>query len=559
MCAGLHDVNRYLRPLLPAGVVVILLAARPPAVRGITPDNPRVRAAVARALEYLEGTNEGRLGAKALVGLTFTKAGKKDHPKVTLAIKAIQASLTKGSAQFNADIYSTGISIMLLVAVDPSKYRFEIEQLVESLHRRQKDHGAWGYPPSNPNNGRTCDTSMTQYAVLGLWEAEDLAGIETPRLVWDRVARWLLLTQDPGGGVGYQGRPAETLGKNVKQSGVKHSMTVAALGSLYIVKDRVGIARLKKRVDDDTPAEFQPYESPEQRAARIKTRIDLRLFARALADGNRWMEDKYRVGELTNYVHYSLYALERFESLREAQAAGRSEPTEKTDKSKWYNRAAIFLLKTQKADGSWESQTGPIPDTCFASLCLMGSTRATLARASIRRYRGDTLIGGQGIPDAQRLRLRDGRVVVEPASRPFDRVLTLLTQPGHPDYLSAVESLADAARSTPVEPLGAHRDQLLELALHGPPAVRPLAIACLGRIKDLDQAGYVVCLVRDPSRKVSAAAESALKNASRRSGPPDAEDQDSAVARENAFEYWAAWYRTVRPDVDLTTLARRVR
>ena len=143
------------------------------------------------------------------MGLAWAKHGEDPaHPQIADAVRAIQSALRKGPQQFRAGIYDTGIAIMFLVAVDPSRYRFEIESLVESLHLRQKTDGAWGYPPEHPTHGATCDTSMTQYAVLGLWEAEDQAGVETPRLVWDRVARWLLLTQDSSGGFGYQGKPA---------------------------------------------------------------------------------------------------------------------------------------------------------------------------------------------------------------------------------------------------------------------------------------------------------------------------------------------------------------
>ncbi len=56
-------------------------------------------------------------------------------------------------------------------------------------------------------------------------------------------------------------------------------MTIAALGSLHIVKDRVGITQLKKNSSDDTPDALVPYELPEERADRIKTQIDLRHFA----------------------------------------------------------------------------------------------------------------------------------------------------------------------------------------------------------------------------------------------------------------------------------------
>ncbi len=200
-----------------ASMLVMLLGQMvlwPSTTSAITPDNPRVQAAVKKGLEFLEGAGESRLGGQSLVALTLAKGGKDPtHPKIAAAITAIQAALRNGPEQFRAGIYDTGIAIMLLVEVDASRHRYEIESLVQSLHLRQKADGAWGYPPEHPDHGKTCDTSMTQYAVLGLWEAEDLAGVETPRLVWDRVARWLLLTQDPGGGYGYQGQLATRLGR----------------------------------------------------------------------------------------------------------------------------------------------------------------------------------------------------------------------------------------------------------------------------------------------------------------------------------------------------------
>ncbi len=540
-----------MRWILFAALLVILgLSAR--VSWAITPENPRVRSAVKQAIHFLESTKDSRLGAKSLVGLTFAKFGeKKSHPKIAEAIRAIQAALAKGPDKFNADIYSTGISVMFLVAVHPSRYRYEIEALVKSLHMRQKSHGAWGYPLTHKTSGKTCDTSMTQYAVLGLWEAEELAGVETPRLVWDRVARWLLLTQDPSGGFGYQGNPAARLGRYNKQSGVRHSMTVAALGSLYIVKDRVGITSLKKRSYDNTPDALQPYESPERRAERIKTRIDLRHFAIALSDGNRWVEDKYKVDELTSWIYYSLYALERYESLREAAAAGSAEPLEKTDKSKWYNLGARYLLRTQEADGSWESQAGPIPDTCFGALFLMGSTRQTLATAGVMRYDAGLLVAGHGIPRSKALRVRDGRVVVQPLKAPLDQVLQIVRDPKQTDFAAAVEALADASSTSEPDQLQRYVSVLSQLALSGPHEVRLLAVRCLHRTKNLDSVPVLIRLVGDRDPDVAYEAAKALGRISRKFTTFSMGPRSSDDVRDRAVEQWKAWYRTIRPDVDI--------
>ena len=138
------------------------------------------------------------------------------------------------------------------------------------------------------------------------------------------------------------------------------------------------------------------------------------------------LQSHVEVDKLTAYIHYSLYALERYESLREADFAGRGEPLEKTDDSQWYNQGAKFLLRTQNSDGSWESKSGLVPDTCFGALFLMGSTRKSLTADSVVRYKSGTLIGGQGFPAAKPIRIREGQVVVRPLDAPLEKALEIL-------------------------------------------------------------------------------------------------------------------------------------
>ncbi len=69
--------------------------------------------------------------------------------------------------------------------------------LATYLLGRQNPNGSWDY------QGRTHgDTSISQYAVLGMWEAEN-AGVEIPPSVWDRAAGWFLSVQDSAGGWNY--------------------------------------------------------------------------------------------------------------------------------------------------------------------------------------------------------------------------------------------------------------------------------------------------------------------------------------------------------------------
>ncbi len=515
-------------------------------------ENPRVEAAIDQALAFLNKSEDGRLGGKALIGLAFSKRGAPaTHPKIAATIRDIQTALEAGPERFSAGVYDTGICLMFLASVDPSRYRFEIEGLVRSLHLRQKSDGAWGYPLENPDNGKTCDTSMTQYAVLGLWEAEDQAGVETPRIVWERVARWLLLTQDPGGGYGYQGKVSPRLGRWENQEGIRDSMTVAAVGSLYIVKDRVGMTQLKKPMLDDTPEAMHPFESPEERQERLKTSLSPKHFGKAIANGNRWIENEVDVENITGYTHYCLYALERFESLREADLADRELPEEKSERSKWYNRGVRYLLRTQKSDGSWESQCGVVPDTCFGALFLMGSTRKTLAKSSLARFHADTLIGGQGFPAENAVRLREGQIVVQPMSGTLEEILGIVTDAANPQRARAVEALADAARRESSESLAAQAKILRRLARQGEPDVRRLAIECLGRTASVDECPGLIRLLSDSDEDIALAAASALAHISRKFDTLGFDRQATPRQKDEAIGRWMAWFHSLRPDVDL--------
>ena len=80
----------------------------------------------------------------------------------------------------------------------------------------------------------TGDTSMTQYAVLGLWTAKQ-HGIAVPQeTVWRRVCNWLIRTQDPIRRVGVSRHRSPIRTSRVKQRPIRPSLAAAGLGSTYI-------------------------------------------------------------------------------------------------------------------------------------------------------------------------------------------------------------------------------------------------------------------------------------------------------------------------------------
>ncbi len=543
---GLRNVPIQWRTVAASAILLTLIAAPPAFAQGLSPESPAVKAAIASGIKFIESSNDGRLGAKALVGLTLAKDGAyAEHPKIKQAIDAIQAALASGPENFRDDIYSTGAAIMFLVAVDPRKYRYEIEDLVKSLHLRQKTDGAWGYPLDSPN-GKTCDTSMTQFALLGLWEAEDQAAVESPPDVWDRAARWLIRTQDPSGGFGYQGVVSSSLNTRVKQNDVRHPMSVAGLCSLFICQDQLGLSQLRKSSLDTTPEAFRLVETADAAKARIKTRLDPKLFQRARADGNHWMSEHGTVTKPNGFLHYYMYALERYESFRQADqtAVGRGN---------WYAQGARFLLQTQREDGSWESQAKNPPDTCFALLFLLRSTKKALERRADKHEPG-ILVAGRGLPAAAKVRLRDGRVTPRPEPADLDAVLnstalTLRETPPEADDLElAIEQLVDAIDAAASESLAAQVERLASLAAHPHQAVRLAANRGLGKSESLDAVPALFKSLLDQNAEVRQSVGQALIFISRRDDLPLPDPNGTADSQASALRAWRDWYRSLRPD-----------
>ena len=518
--------------------------------RALGPDSPEVKATIERGIQYLEGASYGAIGGKALLGLTMVKYGKDDgHPKVTEAVNAISNAM-KDPKTYSDSIYGTGISIMFLVALDPEEHRSLIADLVQSLHYRQKTDGAWGYPVGGDRNPEDCDTSMTQYAVLGLWEAQEQAGAGSPVEVWDRIAQWLIRTQDPGGGFGYQGKPSTKVGDKVKQSGVKDSMVVAALGSMYIVRNQLGLSELKKAEDDDTPPELQPYESEEARRERIKTELHPRLFAQALIYGNRWMAQNYAIENPKGWLYYYLYALERYESLK---AADRGVEDVKENNPSWYDRGARFLIRKQQPNGAWGSKEDgsmDVPDTCFAILFLLRSTQKSLEKTGLIKYQAGISAGGRGLPKVADVRVRDGNVVVKPLTGSVRDLLQIVQQPDHADYDAALEGLRDLIQTGDHASLDPYLSEFRKLATTGARPVRLVSVQVLGMGRDLDNVPTLIAALNDGDLSIALAARDALRAVSR-SGETDSALKLTEAQRAEEVSKWKDWYLAIRPDTVL--------
>lgn len=500
----------------------------------LTPESPEVVAAVDRGMKYLEEFDDRRPGAKALIGLAFLKSGREDHPFVQQAVESIQATMEGG---YGEDVYTNGLSLIFLITLDPVKYRPEIDKLLSLMLARQKNHGGWGY-----DHRSTGDTSMTQYAVLSMWEA-DAAGITIPIDPWERVCNWLLRTQDPSGAYGYQGRISNGSDR-VRQTEIRHSMVAAGLGSLYVCTDYLGLLSRASSPGPSIPGALQVVEREGDKTKRRRTNnVNTGQVHIAAELGAKWFEENHSMNAKP-YTHYYLYAYERYRSFREvAENRVEIEPA-------WYNEGAKLLLETQNAsNGSWSSSslTKPTCDTAFAVLFLLRSTKKSLKHAG--RFGAGTLVGGRGLPTGDGpVQLRGGKVIAKPLVGPAEDLLKLIEDPNRPDHDQAVQGFEDLARMGDEKALSEHEAQIKELAAKGDPNARRAAVVALGRTGNLDNVPILIYALTDPDERVFLAARDSLRFISRRFDVFESEGVLSSDRLQAEIARWKQWYRRIRPD-----------
>jgi hypothetical protein len=513
----------------------------------LTPTSPDVQQAVTKALEFLGQQDHPALGGNALVGLAVLKATDDvNHPIVQKqATATVQQIMSTKNLLRQHNNYSVGIGIIFLAQLDPLKYREPLELLLAELGSRQMSNGAWGY------EGRiTGDTSMTQYAVLGMWEAAR-AGYSTPVDTWEKVANWLLRTQDPSGGFGYQAKDPESFSR-VQQSEVRHSLTAGGLASVYLCADYLGFVKQGTFASEDNlPSALRPV-AKEQAANKPQTRRSQNVDASRLADtlkmGELWFDKNWLIGgqHTQKYFHYYLYALERYETFREAFGG----PKELHD---WYQEGAKALLDTQSKDGAWYGETGSATDTAFSVLFLTRSTRKALGP---RILGGGSMVGGRGIPKSDGpLRIQGGDIVAAQTKVSTTQLLAMIEGADDSASVQAAESIYQVAEAADESTLSQHALTFKHLVGNKHPEARVAAVKALGRLRNLDDVPTLLYAISDPDTRVVIAAVDALRYISRQPyGSPGTVVTDAA-SRDAALDYWKRWYRTIRPDADLSGLS----
>lgn len=534
---------------------------------------PEVLAAVQKAMGYFQKNAQTSVpNETGLVVYACLSAGE------TVNSPVVAEMLGKVLLKFSSDSYTpthhhtyeAGVDAMALAAADKVKYRDKIQSLVNYLIKNQKPNGSWDYPGADHGG----DTSITQYALLGLW-AGARAGIDVPQSVLDNAASWHMRTQMRNGGFSYQPLGADT--------DVRHSMTMAGVGSMGII--RVLMTRNPQDLEslNDEPEQktkkaekafgvlerVTPKDTPDQSAAAVDKNLKP-LVARgdvekSIKGGMGWLASNYTVEKNNigqSWHLYYLYGLERAASL------GNYEKIANHD---WYTEGYRVLLRSQNADGGWTDIGGGIPSTCFATLFLMRATEKLVPNApppkpppKAATFGGGLLAGGRGLPtDLANVETTGGNITAKKTDTPLDKLLSELENPKSQKVESAQAALVEAVQVGQREQLIGQKDLLLKLAKDSRVDVRRTAFWALGRCNDLRVAPVLIQGLMDVDFDAAVEARNALCVLSRRPrgfGLPDdliakLPEGASQAEKESAFERWRdddvrrwrEWYQSVRP------------
>ena len=539
--------SNYRRALLLGGFLAALpllwLAGPLAPAQAFNPESPEVQKLIEKGLGYLATSQHDKLGGKCLIAMAFFKhQGDPDHPKVKEAVEACKAVAKPDPKDVPWDMYSVGIAIIFLCDLDPYLYREEIRRLHAGLIAKQRKHGGFGYPAGGAH-GESGDTSMTQYAVLCTWTALRTGAISLPRDEVEKVAEWLLLTQDPSGGWGYQGNISPTIGKRVEQAEVRLSLATAGLGSTYVCAEMLGLIHLLE-VDDQRLEGLPPAVrlAKEEKKIESKTKIDKKFFDDSIRAGNGWFSKNYEMPS-KQWNHYYMYALERYMSFKElAEGKAEKEP-------RWYNDGVKHLRDTISEKGSWQSNAGEPADTAFGVLFLLRSTKKTIQKTLELATEG-TLVGGRGLPkDTRNVRIKGGQLVSRPAAVTIDSLLTALEDPSDE---AAQEDLVASAEELNLSADPAERKKQIErvkqMIASRSNAARRLAVKLLVKNREFDYAPLLILAITDDDVALAREAHYGLRALSRKFVGFDWPEKPEIEARRQLAQKWQSWYRGVRSD-----------
>ncbi|MGQ0634965.1 MAG: HEAT repeat domain-containing protein [Planctomycetaceae bacterium] len=517
------------------------------------PGDREIRAAVDRAVAYLRpNLTTPDSGRRSLAVLALLKSGvSPDDPQVSAALKTMAARFDNGEKFIPAahHNYDAGVTLMALATADPQKYRPQIEAIARYLIDNQGPEGDWDYPNKNHVTG---DTSITQYAILGLWDAAR-AGVRVPARVWDKAASWHISRQLVDGSFAYHPNAKPVAG----DSSGTHTMTVAGTASLHVArmhlypnaKDlfetdlpnkgarkrglQLPSALIPALRDEDVPADEESSDAEYVPVVRLSA------IEASIRRGRKWLTDRFTIAPKHQWQVYYLYGIERLATLAGLREIANHD---------WYTEGAQWLVLAQDTSGRWNDQCGEMAATSLGVMFLVKATQKMLGRRSDPRFGGGLLVGGRGLPDnLESVQVDQGTLQVRKLKGPVDELLSELEKSQSRNIESAQQAIVDTVAVANPEALIGQKDRLLKLVGDRRVEVRRTAYWALGRTNDLRVVPVLIEGLRDTDPACIIEARNALQFISKRLSDDMPPDEATEAQRSAAIVHWKKWYLSVRP------------
>lgn len=513
----------------------------------------QLQLAIDRAIAYLKkGVSSSEDAHASVMTLALLKAGVPETDPSIAGTLARAAGRFDTAGKFLAGqhgIYDAGVTLMALANANPQKYRRQIDAIVEYIVSNQCPNGSWDYMQPYRQLG---DTSITQYAILGLWEAAR-TGATVPQQVWDRAAAWHIAQQRPDGSFVYH--PLEG-------SGATHTMTVAGTASLYVARlhmkqfaneqpDPVDTARNRKGNGrkfgvlvaaplDEAEEEVELSVVDRLSDPKYKPTVGVKALDGAIKRGQLWIAEKYSTTPQTPWQLYYLYGIERLTALADLNRIADHD---------WYAEGSDLLARRQDENGAWNDQCGEQAATSFGLMFLVKATAKAMHRIPRDpRFGGGLLIGGRGLPDnLMAVQVGDQGVKVRKIKGAVDELLAELENPQSQEVQAAQTSIVDTVQAENPEALVGQTDRLLKLLGDRRVEVRRTALWALGRTNNLRVVPRLIEGLKDPDLSCVIEARNALRFVSKRLNENEPPDEPTEVQRASAIAHWRKWYINVRP------------
>lgn len=528
----------------------------------------KIDEAILKGQKYILAQNMSGPHASLAV-LAYMKSGGSKKAAAVQQIVAEILSKTKTGiyVPLQHHNYEAGVDLMTLEAMDDDDYLPAMQLMVNYLLKNQQPNGAWYYPEKL--EGDCGDTSITQYAILGLWAAVR-AGLEVPVEVWEKAALWHISRQREDGGFAYH---PFTPAKNEYPEYALSTGNMSAAGSsnLLIIRrilfDDVVIDAEVRPADArrrfGVLERFADEKLDQKRQTKGVVTLRPEKIDKSLKESVRWITSHYKDkgGTRDRIFCYYLYCIERVAALMDVEKIGSHD---------WYDDGADELLLKQLPDGSWNDECTNLSSTSLALMFLSKATTTIVTpKKKIATVGGGLQIGGRGLPDKlDAVQMKDGTVSARKVVSPVDNLLIELERSADAKVEDAQAAVVDAVQLDRPQDLIGQMARLRKLATDSRVEVRRTALWAMGRSGEISAVPWLIEGLMDPDMTVTREASLGLCILSRlpegvgklaidpnddgQMGLKDnatEEDRQKVIEkwRDNAKKHWTEWYQKNRP------------